>query len=561
MNGSAIAAVLAFGAFACPLAQAVAVQESVPGGGGRGQMEFTSERGAEEGGQETAGPKTLYVWVEGSDTPPYESWETAAHDIQCALEAAGEGDRVVVEAGVYKNSLYFWTKAVELVGLRGAAETVIEGYGDEGERAVTMTEGSVLEGFTVRNGVAGIGGGILADRGAVVRNVVVEGCAADGNGGGLYLDGGSVAENVTAVDNYGRFGGGIYAAGTSVVARCTVVSNESLGGGGGVWIGDGGRMTECVVESNRVFRNWGWGYADGGGVYAENAEVAECVIAGNTVTGQPSRDFICRGGGAVLSGGAVFRNNTVRGNKADIGGGVYASNGEGRDCLVTGNEAGDGAGVWAGGSARLWNFTVADNAGSGVGVAVRETALFVNGIAWNNAGGDLAADGTAEVRHSCAEPVPEGEGNFAGDPLFAGEGDFHLRADSPCVDAGETQPWMPDATDFDGQPRVQGGDGSDGRDVRVDVGADEAAVDAVGFPDGIGTTWTWRVVPGARLQLQAAADLRDGASWTNLGEPFTATGQTWTQEETFANGPLQFYRLLWLKQCGGATHSAPRGDE
>jgi hypothetical protein len=178
---------------------------------------------------------------------------------------------------------------------------------------------------------------------------------------------------------------------------------------------------------------------------------------------------------------------------------------------------------------------------------LRGTALLGNTIAWGNAGGNLdAADGT-EVRYSCAEPVAEGEGNFADEPLFAGEGDYHLRAGSPCVDTGENHPWMLEAVDFDDQPRVQDGDGSDGRDAWVDVGADEAVLDAVGFPGPAGAAWTWRVVLDARVQLQGATDLRDAASWTDLGEPFTATNQLWTQDEPFASGPIRFYRLLWLK--------------
>ena len=55
------------------------------------------------------------------------------------------------------------------------------------------------------------------------------------------------------------------------------------------------------------------------------------------------------------------------------------------------------------------------------------------------------------------------------------------------------------------------------------------------------------MVLDAQLQLQGATDLLDVATWENLGSPFTATNQLWTQEETFGSGPIRFYRLLWLK--------------
>jgi hypothetical protein len=52
-----------------------------------------------------------------------------------------------------------------------------------------------------------------------------------------------------------------------------------------------------------------------------------------------------------------------------------------------------------------------------------------------------------------------GSGNRAGAPGFvnAADGDFHLAKDSPCLNAGTNRPWMAEAMDLDGRPRMRGG--------------------------------------------------------------------------------------------------------
>lgn len=301
--------------------------------------------------------------------------------------------------------------------------------------------------------------------------------------------------------------------------------------GGGAWLGGESRMEGSVLSENTAPR--------GAGVYGENCEIAWNEMTGNTAT-------TAGGGAAVVS--SLFRNNRLSGNRAATGGGLHAKDTDGHDCLVTGNTADRGAGVWMEGNGQLWNFTVADNDGPGAGVAASGSTVLGNTIAWGNAGGNLDIAGAAEVRYSCVDPLPEGEGNFAASPSFVGDGDYHLRAGSPCVDAGENQPWMPEASDLDGQRRVEVGEEGDGRDIWVDVGADEAVNDAVDAPSAGYPFWTWRVVLDSRLQLQSSTNLLDGASWKNSGAAFTATNQTWSLDEPFDGKWKRFYRLIWLKQ-------------
>jgi len=50
----------------------------------------------------TAPAATLHVWLESPNPmPPYDSWGNAATDIQYAVDAAADGETVLVAGGVY----------------------------------------------------------------------------------------------------------------------------------------------------------------------------------------------------------------------------------------------------------------------------------------------------------------------------------------------------------------------------------------------------------------------------------------------------------------------------
>jgi len=121
--------------------------------------------------------------------------------------------------------------------------------------------------------------------------------------------------------------------------------------------------------------------------------------------------------------------------------------------------------------------TVSNSIARGGPADVRATTSVVCAI------GEYCAVGRVAIDHSnfvVRDPAPgapgasavaEGAGKQSTDPLFAGTGDYHLRAGSPAIDAGA--PLAPAApADLDGRPRPQGG--------ALDLGAYETPAPGVG---------------------------------------------------------------------------------
>jgi hypothetical protein len=159
-------------------------------------------------------------------SPPYSTWATAATNIQNAVDAATEGDLVLVTNGAYSGGLVV-NEPLTLMGVNGPKFTVIDGGGVN--RCVSMTNGVSLSGFTLTNGWAQNGGGVWCNTtNGVVSNCIIAGNSAAQNGGGAY---GARFYNCRLTGNSATngYGGG---AESSVLYNCTVTGNTAQHGGG-----------------------------------------------------------------------------------------------------------------------------------------------------------------------------------------------------------------------------------------------------------------------------------------------------------------------------------------
>ena len=190
--------------------------------------------------------------------------------IQAAIDTVTDGDRILVEPGVYFENLDFLGKAIQVLGVAGRDETTIDG-GHSGSVVVFQNgEGpdTALEGFTLTNGsgthvrgVGTFGGGILCVASSpIIRMNRIVGNTAD-FGGGVALRSGSAAQLLenSIVENhadlpYQGLGGGLYSSGfaTPLIRGNRILSNSAFLHGGGIACID---QSSPLIEKNVIVDN------------------------------------------------------------------------------------------------------------------------------------------------------------------------------------------------------------------------------------------------------------------------------------------------------------------
>lgn len=393
--------------------------------------------------------------------------------IQQAINASVGGDTVLVSPGTYFETINFLGKAITVRSESGPDVTIIDG--NHAGTVVRFISGegstSVLDGFTIRNGFPSNspGGGILCSATApTIKNNIITNNAALFAGGGIFLSGNApVIISNKILNNNACFGGGIATNGSSALIQGNTISGNTTtgctgGGGGGIRIAGGSlaRILDNIISNNSS--------GTGGGI--ELFGSGPTIIRGNTITGNISS---AEGGGINLTNPspATIVQNFITKNTASEGGGIawsHLPNSIVNNTIADNDAPTRGSGILAevgGTQIKIFNnIIVAKGAQTAVFCDLASPLVF-------NSNNVFSPQGLAFERE-CANQMGI-NGNISVDPLFVdpANGDYHLRPNSPSIDAGDNSaPDIP-ATDFDGDPRILDGDG-DGT-ATIDMGADE----------------------------------------------------------------------------------------
>jgi hypothetical protein len=355
----------------------------------------------------------------------------------------------------------------------------------------------VFSGFTIQNGSAPNGAGVLGGTAAfhthaTIRNNVITGNSAGANGGGLAYCDGAVQDNTIAGNTAAGAGGGLYLS-HGLIQR-NIIRGNSAGTAGGLKE-CGGTIERNVIMGNSAGNDAG-GLRDCGGTIQNN------LIAGNRAAWS---------GGGLFSCGGTLRDNTIVSNVAQAyyGGGLTYCGGAILNCIIWGNTAGQQG-------SQLFN--------------------------------------SSSPTYSCIQFwTGGGEGNVAKDPRFADpdgadddpatfeDNDYHLDDRSPCIDTGKNEAWMTGAFDLGVNPRVLFGLLS----ATVDMGAYEYGAflfKIVAISPALGgTELTWTSTAGASYGVWSCVDLVSGPWTEEATVPSAGESTSWTDPDT--TPARRFYRI------------------
>jgi L-ascorbate metabolism protein UlaG (beta-lactamase superfamily) len=254
--------------------------------------------------------------------------------IQSAINAAVDGDTVIVDPGVYNENINILGKKIVVTSLYYHASdtsyissTVINGSSPANPDTASVVlainnedSTSILQGFTITGGKgtkwrdehgAGVyreGGGILIalssptiKNNLIIYNTVSSGTGVTSAGGGGIRagDGNPKILNNVIQQNTGRYGAGVVLNYTGALLKNNVITKNTGGedyGGGAVWINSNGAFPK-ILENNTIVNN----SATGGGVsfYSGSSIIRNTIIWRNSGAG--SQQIGIRSGGPTVT--------------------------------------------------------------------------------------------------------------------------------------------------------------------------------------------------------------------------------------------------------------------
>ncbi|UCC23543.1 MAG: hypothetical protein JSW23_05690, partial [Planctomycetota bacterium] len=460
-------------------------------------------------------PATIYyVDDDGSDDNDGLTPENAFATIQKGIDSTNNRDTVIVADGTYtgegNNYITFLGKAITVRSESGPKNCIIDCNGTDSGFGFHNGEGadSLLDGFTVTNGRAGVGAIYCSSASPTVANCVITGNTAR-NGGGLCFRGSSpTITDCTIKGNFAERGGAIYCDNNSspTIVNCTIADNSAGFRGGAIYCKDSSlTLINCTLAGNSTTYFGGAMY-----IIDSNVAISDCTFTGNSAEdggGVYNREStvtvdacIFKRNRAEYSGGALYNhratqkvtNSLFTGNSANAGGAIMNPPNRLINCTFTGNSA------YHGGAINYPHYHFYSFNGE---PGQPPDTPIENCILWGDTPDEIHPGGHywylsdadtvwSSVKFSNVQGGYPGQGNIDADPCFVDpgywadandpniivgpndpnaiwvDGDYRLLPTSPCIDAGDPN-YIPEPneTDLDGRPRVIGG--------RIDMGAYE----------------------------------------------------------------------------------------
>lgn len=181
--------------------------------------------------------------------------------IQAGVDRASGGDTVLVANGVYTGNgnreIDFKGKAILVRSQSdnpGACIIDCQAAARGFYFHTSEGSGSVLRGFTIKNGDASYGGGIYCySSSPTITNCIISGNSTQHGAGIDCIDASPTISDCIISGNTAAAGAGIWCSNSSItITGCTISGNSATGSGGGMrcWLGSSVVVTSCTIYGN-----------------------------------------------------------------------------------------------------------------------------------------------------------------------------------------------------------------------------------------------------------------------------------------------------------------------
>jgi hypothetical protein len=347
------------------------------------------------------GATTRYVDLNSTDPfSPYITPETAATNIQDAINVSTSGDEILVAAGTYLiNNTINITNGITLQGTSAPQDTVIARNDAVMTSRVFTVSNALIANLTVSNGIitnsSGSGAGIYLYQGTISNCILTQNKLITPNnagyGGGIYIENGvidrcAINNNGGSYNQVGYYGGGVCIRYTAIIKNSSIGTNQAGYGGAICFLSMSSNVVidNCIITNNistygiiaiygrdHVIKNccFSNNYASGYGSAAAFYTVYPVLISNcyifatnsfvpwgraaffNSVSSTGTVIDSCvienhydldraaihlTGGGGTVRNCILYRNTKGNGNATGAGG-IYIKNGVVENCTVSGN--------------------------------------------------------------------------------------------------------------------------------------------------------------------------------------------------------------------------------
>ncbi len=371
-----------------------------------------------------------YVSHEGSNTPPYLTWETAADSIMSAINISEFGDTIYVANGVYKEQVTM-IPGLSLIG--AGTDSCVIYMQMTGIPAVQVVDSSILKGFkiSVPNTLNTWGIEESGYASLITANKVVNASL------GIYIHNSNSVVYKNIFENIKTIG--VWLFNSSSIIRGNIIYNDlNASSTKGIRIEAFDYSYKPIIDSNYIEVK-GFSYTSAVGIYKNIG--ASPIITNNTIIlkGPQNRGIFL----GDADSGKVFNNLIIAepGRKGIYNYGIqylqlYNNHATGNfddqqnlDYVITV------------GPDNMVKNNVVTNAKRGVKAWGNENLIFKYNNVWNNV--NNYSGFTPDSTNLSVDPM------IMNDDSTQGELDFHLQKYSPLIDAGDPEMLDKDLTRSD----------------------------------------------------------------------------------------------------------------